>query len=115
MRDIEIDPLTGVKTIIDYHDDGKVTVKRVQDIEPALEFAQTIRKLRKPTKKEHWNHYAIVPVVVQLEMLKAGIDMARDPKAAIQWINKNRPELKLTDKWQDDRRAKLSNPKIIVK
>lgn len=115
LRDVEFDPLTGIRTTLDYHDDGKVTVTRTEDIEPALKLAQYLRNENQGVHKERWNHYAIIPVSVQLEMHKAGINWSVDCKAATQYINKHHPELKVTNLWHDSHQAGKKDARIQVK
>jgi hypothetical protein len=115
LRDVEFDPLTGVKTTLDYYDDGKVVVNRSQDIEPTLRLAQYLRNENEGVNKESWNHYAIIPVLGQVEMFRAGVNLEKDPKAAVQWINKYHPEWKVTNLWHDSPKAGRRNPKTIVK
>ena len=40
IREVEFDPLTGVKNTITYRDDGKVEITRSQDLEPMLKLAE---------------------------------------------------------------------------
>lgn len=115
-RDVEYDELTGVTRTFDYDSDpGKVVVHTSQDIEAAVDYARARRQIDKPVQEETWNHYAIIPEVVQHQMYQKGIDVARDGKAVFEFINKYYPCLRLTEKWHDDRRAKAKDTKIIVK
>ena len=73
------------------------------------------QNLDKPVQKETWNHYAIIPAIVQHQMYQRGIDVAKDGKAVFEFINKHYPALRLTNKWHDDRRARTKDTRIIVK
>jgi len=114
-NDVEYDSVTGIKRVLDYDSEpGKVVVTTTQDIEAAVDYAKERRKIDKPVQGETWNHYAIIPNIVQHQMYQKGIDVARDGKAVFKFINEHYPALKLTDKWHDDRRAK-KDARIIVK
>lgn len=101
----DYDPLTGVRTLFDYDEDsGVVTLTDEQDMDPFLEYAKAIRdnpEISKRGIKEDWWAYAIIPPVVQMEMLNKGINiMSPDPdelKRAFREINENYPYLKLTE------------------
>lgn len=116
IREVEFDPLTGIKNTITYRDDGKVDIVRSQDLEPMLKHAEILRKKADPIEHNTWNHYATIPVLGEIEMRKAGINPDRDDTSkVIAWINKNHPEWKTTNFWHNDRRAKLRDPRLIVK
>lgn len=115
-NDVEYDPLTGIRREFDYDaEPGKVVVHSSQDIEAAVNYATARRQIEKPTQKETWNHYAVIPAIVQHQMYQRGIDVARDGKAVFEFINKHYPALKLTSKWHDDRRARTKDTRIVVK
>ena len=115
-NDIEIDHVTGIKYELDYDTDpGKVIVHQSQDIEAAVNYATHRRQIDKPVQKETWNHYAVIPAIVQHQMYQQGIDVARDGEAVFKFINQHYPALKLTNKWHDDRRAKKRDTRIVVK
>jgi len=111
--DREYDPYTGMTHEYIDEGDGSITIRQKQDLSGAVEFAKDVRNT--PSKeKENWRHYAVIPALVLHDMYKAKIDVAKDPKAVFQFINKNYPALKVTDRWHDDRRAKKDG-RIIVK
>lgn len=96
----DFDPLTGIKTVMDVEEDGRVRLTRTQDIEAVVNYAtrQRIEGVRDKGIKESWWHYAYIPAIVMAEMYKQGIDVARDQKAVFQFINKHYPVLKTTEK-----------------
>lgn len=115
-NDIEYDPVTGLRRELDYDSKpGSVIVKTTQDIEAAVDYAAHRRQIDKPVQKETWNHYAVIPAIVQHEMYQKGIDVMRDGKAVFNFINQHYPALKLTNKWHEDRRARIKDTKIVVK
>ena len=101
----DYDPLTGVTTTFDYDEDTDMAILTdTQDVSPILEYAKKIRNdgLTDKGIKEDWWRYCIIPTVVQLELLKKGINiMSPDTdqlKRAFKEINQNYPYLKLTEK-----------------
>ena len=111
--DKEYDPLTGVTRRFIDEGDGSITIKQSQDMSGCVEYAKNIRN--DPGKeKENWHQYAIIPNLVQEEMYKKGIDVARDGRAVFQYVNAYYPALKLTNKWHDSPKAKKDG-RIIVK
>lgn len=73
------DPFTGVTTYFDYDNlSGQSILSYEQDVKPALDRAAELRARPDRAKKgikNDWLHYAIVPVVIQYEMLhKHGVD-----------------------------------------
>jgi hypothetical protein len=103
-----------VRTQIDFGYEG-FTITQSQDAKPFLEFAETLRNKKESVHTERWNHYAIIPVPIQVEMHKAGINPTRDPKAAFQYINKYHPEYKVTNLWHDSPRAGRRDTRIRIK
>jgi len=99
----EYDPYTGV-TEINYasDDDDLVHVRREQDVQPLLdrnkEWANTGTK-DVGIKKDLW-HYASIPITVQYELLKKGINIHNpdDHKRMFEELNVNYPALKTTHK-----------------
>jgi hypothetical protein len=98
------DPLTGVTQTYDYDpltDTHAITSH--QDVSSVLDRIQHIRNnpdyWKKGVKKE-LVHYAVIPTVVELELLKKGIKLG-DPateKQLFKEINTNYTYLKTTDK-----------------
>lgn len=96
----DYDPVTGIRTDADYHEDGSVTLHRYADISAVVDYArrQAIEGVRDRGIKESWWHYAYIPPSVMVEMHNKGIDTTRDQKAVFQYINKHYPALKTTEK-----------------
>lgn len=115
ITDYEFDPLTGIKTKLDYHDDGKVTITRTEDVAPALEFARYLRNENEGVHKDRWNHYAVIPVSLQLKMHKEGVNPWGDPKEVTKYINKYAPQYKVTNLWHDSVKAGKKDVKIQIK
>lgn len=98
------DPLTGVTQTYDYDpltDTHAITSH--QDVSSVLDRIQQVRNnpdyWKKGVKKE-FAHYAVIPTVVELALLKKGIKLG-DPeteKRLLHEINTNYPYLKTTDK-----------------
>ena len=110
----EYDPLTGITS--EFYDEGDmaITINRSQDIQGAVDYAKECRNHGGAGDSEQWKHYAIIPAIVMHEMYMQKIDVGNDHKAVFEFINKNYPALKVTDKWHDDRRSH-STKGIIVK
>ncbi len=78
-RLIDVDPLTGIETW--HHFDtttGLTTIETVQDVEPYLEYNKFRRNdddyKKQGMKNEFW-HVARIPIVVQEQWLREGIDI----------------------------------------
>jgi hypothetical protein len=84
----------------DYHfdDDGSMVINYIQDTNVNLDFAKKARNNddRNLWRKEEFKHYASIPAVIYIEMLKKGIDM-KDSKALVKEIELNYPYLKTTE------------------
>lgn len=78
-RLLDYDPLTGI-TQWHHFDEmtGKTTIETVQDVEPFIEMNKKMRNdadySRRGMKNEFW-HVATIPIVVQEQWLKEGIDI----------------------------------------
>jgi hypothetical protein len=100
---VEWDPLTGIKeTSYSDPDDDRVIVTKEEDVSGLLDRNQELRNTRATDigiQKGLW-HYASIPVTVQYELLKKGLNIHRrqDWKAIYDEINRNYPKLKTTDK-----------------
>lgn len=98
------DPFSGVTTYFDYDDDTDTTIfRREQDVSGVLEYAAAARK-NAPTSvigrgNEEWMLEAIVPNMIQVEMLKKGIDINNPAhvKDVAREIETNYPYLKCTE------------------
>lgn len=102
----DFDPLTGLAEYVEFVD-GKVHLTYEQDVEPILDLAASIRN---QGLLEHnlgggaamdYHHYAVVPAVVQMQMLQKGINIA-DQNATgrvVREINENYPYLKTTTRY----------------
>lgn len=104
---LSYDPLTGVTTLFDYDAEKDLTIlRREQDISGVLKVAAETRAMQ-PTSyvnqdDEKWFPQAIIPAMVMADLLKKGIDVAamegKDATLLAREIEKNYPDLKLTDK-----------------
>lgn len=100
------DPLTGVTELLEFEEgEGgqlKAHVTSIQDVQPLLDrnkaWANTGAKDH-GIKSGLW-HYASIPLVVQMELLKKGINInnRNHHKAMLAEINANYPYLKTTHK-----------------
>lgn len=95
----DFDPLTGVTEY--YVTDpltGKIGIHYEQDVEPLIDFCKAMVNEQvgdKNFKGEGWL-YAAIPVVVQMELRKKGIDILdeNDTPRLLAEINSNYPWLK---------------------
>lgn len=96
------DPVTGVTTHWDYDPiTDKIHLTYEQDVSKILD---QIKEKRLTSKSfghvEEFAHYATIPTIVQMEMLKKGLDLAdkNATKGIIREIETNYPLLKTTSK-----------------
>lgn len=100
---IEYDPLTGIKeTNVADDNDGNILVTKQQDVQPLLDRNAEARNTRAGDmgiKKGLW-HYASIPITVQYELLKKGINIHRQEDHAKMFLEleTNYPNLKTTNK-----------------
>ena len=99
----DYDPYTGVTDYIETDEKtGVTTITSKQDVEPCLNYAKAIRDHTNNDKgiKEDWWRYAIIPTIVQMDLLNKGIDIFNKDheKKLLQEINTNYPYLKTTYK-----------------
>ena len=99
----DYDPVTGMTEHYDYDwKNEKHIIRSTQDVSGVLEYAKAHRDnhLTDSGIKKGWWKYAVIPTVVQMELLKKGISLTnpRDTKRLIREINENYPYLKTTDK-----------------
>ena len=102
---VEYDPLSGITNHHDYNEEtGKLTIARSQDVTSILERAKSIRNDSAADlgiKKGFW-HYCTIPVTIQLELKKKGLDVFSQDQTMtnriIKEINQNYPYLKMTQK-----------------
>ena len=94
-------PDTGISTYTEMVDEGgvqRILVTKEQDVQPLLDHCQALRNENVHTPKDEYFHYAKVPAIVQLQLLKKGIDFfSNDPaeqKRVRQEIDTNYPYLK---------------------
>lgn len=100
------DPLTGVREFFDYDEStGTAIIRREQDVQPYIDFAQKMRAcelqdLRFKADDNYFVHYATIPPIVQVELLKRGIDINNpaQTRELLRAINRDYPYLKLTEK-----------------
>ena len=101
LRWLEHDPYTGVTAINDaYDDDDFVHVRYQQDVQPLLDSMAETRNTKSADGKKDLHLYCSIPVLVQHELLRKGINVFNPdhmPKVLAE-INANYPHLKATDK-----------------
>ena len=111
----EYDPVTGVvETNIADGESGLLTVNKSQDIEGLLERNKQLRNSGATDigiKKGLW-HYATIPLAVQYELLKKGINVQSrcDRAKLLDELNTNYPHLKTTTKTHSLRRKRGTTP-----
>jgi len=102
IRWVEHDPYSGVTEINNaYDDDDLVHVTYQQDVEPLLALtAETRNTKAADDPKKRVRKYCSIPVTVQHELLKKGINVFNPDHmpAVLREINANYPHLKYTDK-----------------
>lgn len=99
----DYDPVTGVAEYFEYdHLNKTVTINYRQDVEPIIDYCKTLanQSMTDDGIKKDWWQYCIIPPVVDMALMKKGIDI-KDPNATkkiIKEINTNYPWLKTTQK-----------------
>lgn len=98
----EYNPEHGVTEENTFTEDGTLIVHKTQDVESLLDRNKELANSKATDigiKKGLW-HYASIPLTVQYELLKKGINITRkeDYKKALDEINANYPHLKTTHK-----------------
>jgi hypothetical protein len=100
----DYDPATGVREDFDYDPaTGKTAIHYSQDVEGALEYAAAARasgEYDHSAIKECWWHYAILPPVIQLDMLtRFGVNVHKKEHRArvFDLINREYPLFKMTN------------------
>lgn len=99
----EYNPHNGMQEAHEYREDtGKLVITKSEDVEPLLDHHAELRNTRATDKgiKEGLWHYASIPMTVQYELLKRGINIfrAEDRKKMFDVINSEYPHLKTTHK-----------------
>jgi hypothetical protein len=100
---IEKNPFNGTHEVSEFQEDtGKLVITKHEDVEPLLDHHAELRNTRATDigiKKGLW-HYASIPVTVQYDLLKRGINIfrAEDRKKMFDVINSEYPHLKTTHK-----------------
>lgn len=104
MDHFSYDPLTGVTKYFDYDEEkGEALIRSVQDVSSILEFAKACRTAeisKEQLKKDDYMClHATIPVVVQLELMKKGIDIFDNncSKRLMEEIETNYPYLKCSN------------------
>ena len=111
----EYDPLHGVQeTNIADGETGQLIVHKVQDVEGLLDRNKAMQATGATDigiKKGLW-HYASIPLTVQYELLKKGINVHSrlDRAKLLDEINSNYPYLKTTTKTHSLRRKRSTTP-----
>lgn len=123
----EYNPHTGVHELNEWDEDTKrVVVTKSEDVEDLLDSHAELRNTRatdKGIKNGLWL-YASIPMTVQYELLKRGINIfrAEDRKKMFDVINSEYPHLKTTQKTHSYKRrltpkaetSKVRGPSLIV-
>jgi hypothetical protein len=110
----EYNPDHGVTETNEITEDGKVIVHKTQDVQSLLDRNKELANTKATDigiKKGLW-HYANIPLTVQYELLKKGINIARreDYRKLYDEINSNYPYLKTTSKTHSIGRNKQQKP-----
>ena len=96
---------TGVTQYFDYDPiKDQVLMTYEQDVTGFLDQLNAVRNdpsISQKGIKEDWWHYASIPTVVEMELMKKGLFLhdKNHMKAIIKEINTNYPYLRATDKW----------------
>lgn len=99
----DVDPQRGITRYFEYEEDtGLARIRTEQDVSPILKYTAEMRATRAADDKlrddDYMCQYALIPPVVQLELMKKGINI-HDPtqtKKLIAEIESNYPYLKTT-------------------
>jgi hypothetical protein len=100
----DYDAETGVTTHFDYDPiKDAASLTYTQDVTGFLDHMKSLRNtggIWEKGIKEDWIKYASIPTVVELELLKKGLDLNKSEhhKAIFKEINQNYPYLKCVDK-----------------
>jgi hypothetical protein len=100
----DADPETGVTTYFDYDPiKDQVLLTSHQDVTGFLDRMKAIRDDEDYSRKgikEDWWHYASIPTIVEMELMKRGLYLHKkdDMPAILKIINSEYPYLKLTTK-----------------
>lgn len=94
-------PDTGITYYTDYDEaTDKMVLRAEADVEPLLDYCAKLRNENVYSPKDEFFHYAKIPPIVQLQLLKKGINIfSGDPamaKRARQEIEVNYPYIKTT-------------------
>lgn len=103
MEWFDYDEFTGATTYFDHDEiDDKTTLYTVQNVQGLLDRNKSIANqgLADQGIKENWWHYCDIPLTVELELRKKGIDISNPDhgKKMFEIINRDYPYLKLTTK-----------------
>ena len=96
----DFDPFTGLQEFVEFGADGMIHIHTYQDVEPIIDHCKALANEGLPDQNfrgEGWL-YAIIPAIVQMEMLNKGIDL-KDPNdigKVVREVNQNYPILKTT-------------------
>lgn len=82
----DYDPFTGITEYYEETGDGKIHIHSYQDVEPVLDHCKALANEGLPDKAWRKNEvavYAVIPAVVQMDLMKKGINIL-DPNAVKQ-------------------------------
>src|SRR5574343_1573603 len=93
----DYDPITGITEYYEESGDGKVSIYSYQDVAKYKDIAAELRNSGFPDEQWRKNGatmYAVIPPIVQMELLKKGIDVLNpnDTKRVVDEINANYPQ-----------------------
>lgn len=103
---LDYDPLTGVTTYFDFDEiTNDIIIQKEQDVEAVVRYAKFLRNTgacdTAEAKKEHWRLYAVIPPLIEYQMVKAGLKPWSSDETELRrvrrYIDQNYPDLKTTD------------------
>ena len=101
-RLFDINKDTGITQYFEYDPaSDTINITSTQEVSDILDHAKQLREQAKVKGQvETWSHYATIPTIVELELLKKGLKLSdkNDMPAIIKEIEVNYPYLKTTTK-----------------
>jgi hypothetical protein len=103
---LDYDPLTGVTTFFDFDEmTGDIIIQKEQDVDSILRWTKFLRNTgacdTTSAKRESWRLYAVIPPLVEYQMVKAGLNPWSSDDADLRkvrrYIDEHYPDLKTTD------------------
>lgn len=84
-RPFSYDPMTGIRTIFHYHEDGKVSFEKIMDAEALLNANQDHFNAAPESWKGELHKVASIPMHIYMDLKERGI--VDDQKALKKWLN----------------------------